>query len=76
MLSIASTVRSSAKTSTTGTPRVARVFCRAGFVPFFRTKSSTKRLFNHLGCRIVSRRIADNVAKLPAPLRSLYESIA
>ena len=53
-----------------------RTFGFTGFVSFFRTKSSTKRLFNHLGCRIVSLRIADNVAKLPAPLRSLYESIA
>ena len=35
---------------------IAGAFGRVGFVPFFRTKSSTKRLFNHLGCRIVSRR--------------------
>jgi hypothetical protein len=46
------------------------------FVPFFRAKSSTKRLSNHLGCRIASHRVANDVAKLPAPFRSLYESIA
>jgi hypothetical protein len=55
---------------------IVGVFARVGFVPFFRTKSSTKRLFNHLGCRIVPRRIADDIAKLPVPIRSLYESIA